>query len=207
MIAALQDTIQCQREQRVNLGRIILQLQQRLDYYEEIQKAGGREERTRVIQSTQEVLQDRAHSLEAETLFLKRENDHEKREKRQVEDKILKITEENQQLKDNAKEIGQRNDALSGIRQERPQAEVQRLQKEVEDFTKEKCGLQCKVEAAKLKRNELTCLIEERNSRLESLERKTNVQGERNDQLEDEVRQLRGAKEKLVCDLKNLDEK
>ncbi|XP_066977823.1 golgin subfamily A member 6-like protein 25 [Macrobrachium rosenbergii] len=60
----------------------------------------------------QQAWQDRVPSLEAETLFLKKENDKEKREKQQLEDKILKITEEIQQQMDNAKEIAQRKDAL-----------------------------------------------------------------------------------------------
>ncbi|XP_064122426.1 golgin subfamily A member 6-like protein 7 [Macrobrachium nipponense] len=216
---------------------------------------------------THEVLQqqawhNRAHSLEAEMLSLKNENDQEKREKKQLENKILKITEENQQLKDNAQESGQKNDALcekikdltavlvkanyqlqrheellrqkekdlqlkteeaaqmaSLIQEQNDAAEkresdrkdlelrFQHLQKEVEDLSKEKFRLQCELQAAKLKMKELTSLLEERDRRFESLERKTGAQGERNDQLGEEVRQLRGAKEELLCDLKNLQEK
>ncbi|XP_066952242.1 golgin subfamily A member 6-like protein 25 [Macrobrachium rosenbergii] len=266
-IVAFRDTVQCQREQQVNMDRIILQLQQKLDYFEEMQKEGDRDQRTRVIQITKEVMQqqawkDRAHLLEAEALLLKKENHQAKMEKQQLNGKILQITGENQRLLDNAKEIARRNDALcekmkdltaqlaeancqlqrhekllrqrekdlqlkteeaaqmARLIQEQNKAteqrefqtkdlelRFQRLQKDVEDLSKENCRLQCKLQAAELKGNELTCLLGERDRLLESLERKAGAQDKRNDQLEDEVEQLRGANEKLLCELKNVQEK
>ncbi|XP_066952243.1 uncharacterized protein [Macrobrachium rosenbergii] len=266
-IVALRDTAQCQREQQVNMDRVILQLQQKLDYFEEMQKEGDREQRTRVIQITKVMMQlqawqDRAHLLEAETLLLKKENHQAKMEKQQLNGKILQITGENRRLLDNAKEIARRNDALcekindltaqlaeascqlqrhekllrqrekdlqlktaeaaqmARLIQEQNKAteqrefqtkdldlRLQRLREDVEDLSKENCRLQCKLQAAGLKGNELTCLLGERDRRLETLERKAGAQAKRNDQLEDEAKQLRGENQKLFCELKNVQEK
>ncbi|XP_064110371.1 hornerin-like [Macrobrachium nipponense] len=137
------------------------------------------EERTRVIQITQEVLQEqawqeRAHSLEAE-----KENDQrndalcerirevtvqlpEANWQVERQEKLLRQKERDLQIRAEkaarmARLVQEGKDATEKRESDRKDAEVrfQRLQKDVEDITKETYGLHCEVQVGKLKRNEI----------------------------------------------------
>ncbi|XP_064116552.1 myosin heavy chain, embryonic smooth muscle isoform-like [Macrobrachium nipponense] len=119
-IAALRDANQCQREQRVDLDRTILQVQQRLDYYEEMQNAGERlAEANCLLERLEKLLRQKEKHLH------------------------LKLAEAARM----ARLIQEQKDATEKRESERKDLELrfQCLQREVEDLSKENCGFQCEV--------------------------------------------------------------